>query len=209
MVVRHVGEPVRRRPRRPRSRRSRRRAGWRSCRPLVDHDARPCRRAIPAASRPSPSVTGRRPAATRRWLPSTRLPALAQRRTATPSGRGSTRAIDAPTAQLDPLAQERALDHRGHFGILPGEDPRRRLDDRDLRAEAPVGLGELDPDRAAADDEEPARPLGEVERPSRSSGHGTASRPGIGGIAGRDPVAITKRRARTTWPPAATVVGLR
>ena len=108
-------------------------------------------------------MTGRRPAATRRWLPSTDY-----RRVAGPEHDDDAVVplldpLDPdPGMELDPVLEERALEHRRHLGVVAGEEA-GGLEDRDLGAEAAVGLRQLRPDRPAADDEEPLRPPRKIE----------------------------------------------
>ena len=99
-------------------------------------------------------------------------------------------------ADLDALGLERPADLLARELLLGGEDPRQRLDERDARAEAAEGLRHLDPDDAAAEDQQA---LG--QRPPRSSPRGsstgaTSARPSIGGTAALVPVAITPPCAR-------------
>ena len=121
----------------------------------------------PGGFEPEPSVTGRRPAATRRWLPSTD-----HRRVAGPEHDDDAVVplldpLDPdPGVELDPVLEERALEHRRHLGVVAGEEA-GGLEDRDLGAEAAVGLRQLRPDRPAADDEEPLRPPAKDRRRSR------------------------------------------
>ena len=82
------------------------------------------------------------------------------------------------------------VDHLGQVGVLARQDARRDVDDGDLAAEAPERLRHLAADRTAADDDQARHVLAQVEQ--RLVGEAPASaRPGIGGIAGREPVAIT------------------
>ena len=121
---------------------------------------------MPAASRPSPSVD--RPAAGRdeemAALDDLAAPRRSRARRRRAAGARSTRSIATPGPQLDAVAQQRALDHRGHLRILAGEERGAASSTVDLGAEAAIGLRELDADRPAADDEEAlGAALGEVE----------------------------------------------
>ena len=62
--------------------------------------------------------------------------------------RRSTRSIVTPGAQLDALLEEGALDHGRHLGVLARQERGAASMIDDVGAEAAVGLGELDADRA-------------------------------------------------------------
>ncbi len=100
-------------------------------------------------------MTGARPAATRRCDAFDGLLALALAQHQGEAIRPPLGAQDgAAGAQSDAVVEERALDDRRHLRVLAGKQAGRRLDDRHGGAEAAMGLGELDADRAAAEDEE-------------------------------------------------------
>jgi hypothetical protein len=100
------------------------------------------------------------------------------------------------------LARERIEHHGGAFGVLAGERL-ARLDHRDRAAEPAEGLGQLEPDRPRADDNEVRgrdrevehRLVGEVrrllesgnrrQRGRRAGGNDEASRPDLDVLAGR------------------------
>ena len=66
-------------------------------------------------------------------------------------------------------------------------------------------LRHLEADRAAADDDQVLRQRA-VPEDGLVGEVGHAARPGMGGTAGREPVAMTKRRALMRASPAATSV---
>ena len=57
-------------------------------------------------------------------------------------------------AHRDPLIGEDLLYRLRHVLVLAGDQPGCHLDDRDLRAETPIHVGELKPDIASADDDQ-------------------------------------------------------
>jgi hypothetical protein len=61
------------------------------------------------------------------------------------------------TSTVDAFGAEALGDHFRDFGIFADHDPRPLLDLRDLRAETGEGLRQLAADRAAAEDQQPAR----------------------------------------------------
>ena len=65
-----------------------------------------------------------------------------------------------PGADVDAFAGQHLRHDRGGVRILPRQDPRARLDEGDLRAQPREGLGHLDTDRAAAEDDEASRQRG-------------------------------------------------
>ena len=114
------------------------------------------------ASRPMPSVSGRRPTATR-------IRSVSSSVRDAPS-RALDREVDAALRHLD----ARRVDGRGgvglqaalpedagqllaDVGILERHDPVEVLDQVDLRAEVAVEAGPLDADRAGAHDRDPPR----------------------------------------------------
>ena len=78
----------------------------------------------------------------------------------------STRLTDAGASSSTPSRTRASSDETSAFRILA----RQRLpglEDRDARAEPTKGLGQLDPDRAGADDEEVGRQFLEARTSSR------------------------------------------
>jgi len=69
--------------------------------------------------------------------------------------------------ELDPLCLQRRRERRRGVGIGERRDPLGRVRDPHLGAEARERLAELEPHRAAADDEQRARNLVQVERRGR------------------------------------------
>lgn len=65
----------------------------------------------------------------------------------------------------DALCFERLFDFGGDIRVLAGQEHGRALEHRDLRAEARVNRGELEPDVASADDCQPAGELFKVHEP--------------------------------------------
>ena len=65
-------------------------------------------------------------------------------------------------AQVDAVGAELVAHHADGGGIVLGQD-REQLEDGDRGAEAAMGLGQLAPDRPAADDDQMLRPLGQIE----------------------------------------------
>ena len=120
---------------------------------------------MPAASRFNPSTFACRPAANQQ------VAALDCRLRPVLRGRHDRRQpVAAPLdpadlhalAQVDPVRDQRAAHDVDGGGIVPGQD-RAPLQDRHRRAEPAVRLGELAPDRPAADDDEVLGPFCEVE----------------------------------------------
>ena len=64
----------------------------------------------------------------------------------------------------DPALAERALESLGQRGVLGGDEVGERLDDGDVGAERAPDARELDPDDAAAEDDDPGGDLVEFER---------------------------------------------
>src|SRR5258706_1962954 len=64
---------------------------------------------------------------------------------------------------LDALGRERSHEQPDELGVRVADRLRQHLEHRDLRADLGVERAELHPDRAAADDDEPLRDLGEAE----------------------------------------------
>ena len=119
-----------------------------------------------------------------------------------PASTTSTRWRSAPdpldlhaAADRDALARQR-VEHDGDaFRVFLAERLRRNLQHRHLGAEPAERLRELEPDSARAEHDQMLRPLACVEDGLVGEDTGTASMPEIGGTAGCEPVAITKRRA--------------
>ena len=121
----------------------------------------------PAASRPSSSTFGTRPDASstrsaRRSYGSEPSRGAIVAITSSPSWR--TRWTKTFVAELDPLVLERRCERGRRLGVGERRDPLGRVDDPHLGAEARERLTELEPDRAAPDDQQRARHLGQVER---------------------------------------------
>ena len=173
-------------------------AAVRRAQAIVDRRRRARRWPTPAASRFSPSMFGVRPMATStasawtsfgrrapRWL-SALLRETADRRT------GNDAHAIAPPDGCATISDGVA--------ILARQQPRRRLDKRDVRAEQRERLRQLASDRAAANHQERARLLAELEDVFAGQVRDGRERPGIGGMAGRLPVAMTARRNLNVRP---------
>ena len=105
---------------------------------------------MPAASRFSPSVIGRRPVATKSRSAVTGPPLLVSTTGLGCLGaNGGRRRAD---ANVDPLGFEQAVHEGGRVGILPDQDRRSHFEDRDARAQPREHLCELEPDRTSAQD---------------------------------------------------------
>jgi hypothetical protein len=102
----------------------------------------------------------------------------------------------APSTISIPSARSFLQHHRGGLRVVLAQ----RLgafDHRDLRPEAAMRLRHFHPDGTAADDDQVIGTLAQVE--DRLVGVvGRVASPGIGGTKGREPVAMTKRRALMT-----------
>ena len=107
--------------------------------------------------------------------------------------RGAPARSATPLRSLMPSRASASSTMAAHSGSSLGKR-RRRFEHRDLGAEPAKRLRQFEADRAGADDDEMARAIGEIEH-----GFGGEMRrvgkPGIGGSAGDEPVAMTKRRA--------------
>ena len=83
-------------------------------------------------------------------------------------------------ADADALVLEDAAHGLGDVGVLAADDLRALLDDGDLGAEAAEGLGELEADVAAADDDEVAGQLVEGEQRAVVEGRDVADAGEVG-----------------------------
>ncbi len=127
----------------------------------------------------APARFGRRPTATSRWLPAIRRPSAR-----TSVGPGSTAVTAAPSSSVTPRADSASRSPATSSGSsLPAM--RRRLDHGDPAAEAGEGVGHLQPDRAAAEDQQVLGPFRQIEQRGVGQDAGTPSSPGIGGTAAR------------------------
>ena len=160
---------------------------------------------MPAAARSRPSILGLRPVATRRWLPSiVSSPAVPFTTTRTFGPADSTRGISTPHRTAIPSRASCSSTISAHSGSssASGRDVSSTVTSAPRRRKACAS----------------SSPTGPAPMTIRWSGHrvrskivslvrcGVSGRPGIGGIAGEEPVAITKRRAAISIPsPTATV----
>ncbi|BBY76830.1 hypothetical protein MPRF_37290 [Mycolicibacterium parafortuitum] len=104
-----------------------------------------------------------RPTATSRWLPTTGGAPSRGHRDPVLVPRDADRV--GAEHHRDALVFEDVLDRRGDVLVLPRGQPGPLFDDRDLGAEAPIHLGELQRDIAAADDHQMLGDHVEVEDP--------------------------------------------
>ena len=108
-------------------------------------------------------------------------------------------------ANNNALALEAIEQHGDAFRIVIGERP-GRLQHGHRTPQAAEGLRHFEADASGTDDDEMLRPFLEIENALVGKKGRRCRVPGIGGTAGADPVAITKRRARISTSPAITVL---
>ena len=135
----------------------------------------------PTASRPSSRVAARRPTPTSSSSPTSSSPDSSS--TVTPPLRETSTAGE-PTRTSTPRSTSDSCTSVDGELLLAAEQPRRRLDDRHLRAEREPRLAELDADHAAAEHDQPLRhllrrssPRGSSRRAPRRGRGSAASRP--------------------------------
>ena len=106
------------------------------------------------------------PTATMAWLKrrSAALPSLALIAAATPLASALRLSTPADGQDLHALRGQRLGQRAADLGILDRHDAVEHLDHRHLGAEVVVEAGELDPDRARADDQQLARHFGRGHR---------------------------------------------
>ena len=121
----------------------------------------------------------------------------------TPPDRPSTRGTVIPVSTSIPLVPEELFDRFRHVGVFPVDERAAAHDDRHAAAEPAQGLGQFEPDVAAAQNDQV--PGGAVqfqgfdvrERPCLSC------RPGVSSIRAREPVLMTTFLPRSVrMPPA-------
>ena len=151
-----------------------------------------------------------RHAAGRRRAAPLRLPSCAHVQPA-PARRGRGAQRLAPGAHVDALGDEPLLHQRRDLRVLPGQQPRRRLDQRDLAAQAREGLRQLAADRAAAEHHQPSRQFPQVPDGVRRHVAGLVEprqrRHGGPRARGDDDVPGRQRLRRRSRPGTSTVHG--
>ena len=161
----------------------------------------------------APRVSGVRPTATStRSAASVRGSAGPRTVTCAPSPRARAARSDGPSAPRRPAVENARASSRPEVDVHAGQQRRRHLDDRDLRPEAGVGVGELDADRAAADDDHRRRQARRPRAPRGSSAPRSRRPSSPGSVRSRLPVARSTCRAAsrsgaapswaTSTPPA-------
>ena len=151
--------------------------------------------------RPRSSVLGRRPDGEQQVgaVDLAAAPSSQSTPTATPLAVPGRRAMHSAPRRTSTPSRSRICLHRvGDVGVLAGDQPRRHLDHGDLGAEAAVHLRELQPDVAAADDDQV---LGQASRaPSSRVGRGRAPRRrrAVGGTTARPPTLMKIRGASSS-----------
>ncbi len=126
----------------------------------------------PAASAPIESPLGRRPTATRiaskrSCRGSLSLGALPRSVTVSPSAAGLDLLHFGSDQDRFVAATDAALEHLDQIGVGAGHQSIEQLDHGHLGAQRVVDGGELEPDDAAADHQQPLRDLAQLERRGR------------------------------------------
>ena len=157
------------------------------------------------ATRSSPASRGARPTASSRWVPAIRRAVGQHRHHPGLGGRAVRLQLLDPGHRLGPPRSVDAIGQQGgaqpldQLLVLPRRDARRRFDHRHQAAEPGMRLGHLEPDRPAAEDQQVAGRLRQVEQrlvgqpghavEPRQVGHHRAAAGGDDGAAEGQPAA--------------------